>query len=236
MRGATAQSRIVKIKKNEHAFETLLRMERIVGLRPLVCPIRQQPQCRRVRLSPAFLSAPTEARGLDTSVKQGVTQCLRRSDLCQAPQSNWCALQDIGHARTDHPSLGAVGALPATVRFLVPSLSQSGGGGVEGNRVCIEYCTGCRWGLRASWMASELLVTFNDRSIGEVAIRPSNEPGTFDVWVVRNADGLERRVWCRKEEGGFPELKELKQRIRDIVAPQQDLGHSDCRSEEPSAS
>jgi selenoprotein W-related protein len=126
--------------------------------------------------------------------------------------------------------------LPATVRFLVPSLSQSGGGGVEGNRVCIEYCTGCRWGLRASWMASELLVTFNDRSIGEVAIRPSNEPGTFDVWVVRNADGLERRVWCRKEEGGFPELKELKQRIRDIVAPQQDLGHSDCRSEEPSAS
>lgn len=112
--------------------------------------------------------------------------------------------------------------------------ASAGGGGVVGNRVCIEYCTGCRWGLRASWMATELLVTFSDGSLGEVAVRPSDVSGTFNVWVVRWEDGVEKRVWCRKEDGGFPELKELKQRIRDVVAPQRDLGHSDCQSDAPS--
>jgi predicted Rdx family selenoprotein len=34
-------------------------------------------------------------------------------------------------------------------------------------------------------------------------------------------------VWDRKIEGRFPEMKELKQRVRGLIAPQQDLGHSD---------
>jgi predicted Rdx family selenoprotein len=34
-------------------------------------------------------------------------------------------------------------------------------------------------------------------------------------------------VWDRKEEGGFPESKELKQRVRDYIAPVKFLGHSD---------
>lgn len=34
-------------------------------------------------------------------------------------------------------------------------------------------------------------------------------------------------VWDRAEEGGFPETKELKQRVRDILAPLKYLGHSD---------
>ena len=34
-------------------------------------------------------------------------------------------------------------------------------------------------------------------------------------------------VWDRAEEGGFPEVKQLKQRVRDILAPQKKLGHSD---------
>jgi selenoprotein W-related protein len=34
-------------------------------------------------------------------------------------------------------------------------------------------------------------------------------------------------VWNRKDEGRFPEMKELKQRIRDEIAPERDLGHSD---------
>lgn len=37
-------------------------------------------------------------------------------------------------------------------------------------------------------------------------------------------------VWDRKEEGGFPESKELKQRIRDCIAPEKFLGHSDKES------
>lgn len=34
-------------------------------------------------------------------------------------------------------------------------------------------------------------------------------------------------VWDRKTEGGFPETKVLKQRVRDHIDPKKDLGHSD---------
>ena len=34
-------------------------------------------------------------------------------------------------------------------------------------------------------------------------------------------------VWSRKERGRFPELAELKQLVRDRVAPGKDLGHTD---------
>jgi selenoprotein W-related protein len=86
-------------------------------------------------------------------------------------------------------------------------------------RIEIEYCRQCRWLLRAAWMAQELLTTF-EGEIGEVAL----VPGTGGVFEVR-ADGA--TVWSRKGEGRFPEAKELKQRIRDRIAPEKDLGHSD---------
>jgi hypothetical protein len=34
-------------------------------------------------------------------------------------------------------------------------------------------------------------------------------------------------LWDRKTEGGFPETKVLKQRVRDLIDPKKDLGHSD---------
>jgi hypothetical protein len=34
-------------------------------------------------------------------------------------------------------------------------------------------------------------------------------------------------LWDRKAEGGFPETKVLKQRVRDHIDPGRDLGHSD---------
>jgi selenoprotein W-related protein len=86
-------------------------------------------------------------------------------------------------------------------------------------RIEIEYCTQCRWLLRAAWMAQELLTTF-EREIGEVALRPGSG-GAFEVRV----DG--DTVWSRKGEGRFPDIKELKQRVRDRVAPGRPLGHSD---------
>jgi selenoprotein W-related protein len=86
-------------------------------------------------------------------------------------------------------------------------------------RVEITYCTQCRWLLRAGWMAQELLTTF-DTELGEVAL----VPGTGGIFEVR-VDG--RLVWSRKEHGRFPESKELKQLVRDCVAPGRDLGHSD---------
>ena len=86
-------------------------------------------------------------------------------------------------------------------------------------RLEIQYCTQCRWLLRAAWMAQELLTTFEDE-IGEVAL----VPGTGGIFEVR-LDG--ELIFSRKQEGRFPESKELKQRVRDRIAPGKPLGHSD---------
>ncbi|MEE8145060.1 MAG: SelT/SelW/SelH family protein [Kiloniellales bacterium] len=88
-------------------------------------------------------------------------------------------------------------------------------------RVEIVYCRQCRWLMRAAWLAQELLTTF-EGELGEVALIP----GTGGIFEIR-VDG--QSVWSRKEEGRFPEAKELKQRVRDRVAPDKDLGHSDAR-------
>lgn len=34
-------------------------------------------------------------------------------------------------------------------------------------------------------------------------------------------------IWDRKTDGGFPETKELKRRVRDLVEPGRGLGHVD---------
>ncbi|HJT87994.1 MAG TPA: SelT/SelW/SelH family protein [Bryobacteraceae bacterium] len=86
-------------------------------------------------------------------------------------------------------------------------------------RVEIEYCTQCRWLLRAAWMAQELLATFA-AEIGEVALIP----GTGGVFEIR-AEG--QVIWSRAAAGRFPEMKEIKQILRDRIAPGRDLGHSD---------
>ena len=85
-------------------------------------------------------------------------------------------------------------------------------------RVEIVYCTQCRWLLRAAWLAQELLTTFEDE-LGEVALLP----GTGGVFMVRVEDDV---VWDRRELG-FPDLPQIKQLVRDRIAPGKDLGHSD---------
>lgn len=87
------------------------------------------------------------------------------------------------------------------------------------NRVTIEYCTQCRWLLRAAWMAQELLTTF-EKELTELTLKP----GTGGVFEVTANDVA---VWSRKGEGRFPEITELKQRVRDVIAPDRDLGHTD---------
>ena len=83
----------------------------------------------------------------------------------------------------------------------------------------IEYCTQCRWLLRAAWLAQELLTTF-DTDLKAVSLMP----GTGGVFEVR-IDGAV--LYSRKTEGRFPESKELKQLIRDVIAPERNLGHSE---------
>ena len=92
-------------------------------------------------------------------------------------------------------------------------------GAVNTPRLEIEYCTQCRWLLRAAWFAQEVLTTF-PRDLGEVAL----VPGIGGVFEVR-LDG--ETLWSRQESRGFPELADLKRQIRDRVAPDRDLGHTD---------
>lgn len=86
--------------------------------------------------------------------------------------------------------------------------------------ITIEYCPKCGWLLRAAWMAQELLTTFTD-DLHAVQLQPSEVPGRYQVTLG------ETLLWDRKREGHFPEPKELKQRVRDVIAPDRDLGHSD---------
>ncbi len=86
-------------------------------------------------------------------------------------------------------------------------------------RIEIEYCTQCRWLLRAAWTAQELLTTFQDE-VREVCLHP----GTGGIFEVRVGEDI---VWSRAQQKRFPEMKELKQLIRDRIAPERDLGHSD---------
>jgi selenoprotein W-related protein len=87
-------------------------------------------------------------------------------------------------------------------------------------RVEIRYCVRCRFLPRAAWLAQELLTTFAEE-LGAVALVPG-EVGDFQVFVG------EQRVWCRRADGGFPELAELKRRVRDLAAPGKSLGHSEA--------
>lgn len=87
-------------------------------------------------------------------------------------------------------------------------------------KITIEYCPKCGWLIRAAWMAQEILTTFSGE-VGEVSLRPSEMAGAYKIWI--NEDLL----FDRKREGHFPEIKELKQLIRDVVAPEKSLGHSD---------
>src|ERR1700738_4641650 len=72
----------------------------------------------------------------------------------------------------------------------------------------------------AGWMAQELLTAFAEE-LGSVTLTPDR---TGVVFEVRIDDEV---IWSRKERGRFPEIKEIKQLIRDRVAPGRSLGHTD---------
>lgn len=74
--------------------------------------------------------------------------------------------------------------------------------------------------MRAAYMAQELLTTFSDDLYG-ITLQPSETSGKYNIRI------NEVVVFDRKEQGRFPEIKELKQLVRDVVNPEKSLGHSD---------
>lgn len=87
----------------------------------------------------------------------------------------------------------------------------------------ITYCRLCGWGLRGTWMAQELLTTFADE-LGSVTLTPDTTGGVFEVQV------NDELVWSRKEKGRFPDIKEVKLLVRDRIAPERSLGHTESSS------
>jgi len=86
--------------------------------------------------------------------------------------------------------------------------------------ITIEYCPKCGWMLRAVYFASELLTTFTEELNG-VLLKPSETAGKFTISIDETV------VVDRKADGKFPEITALKRLVRDRVAPDKALGHTD---------
>ncbi len=86
-------------------------------------------------------------------------------------------------------------------------------------KIAIYYCRQCNWMLRSTWMSQELLTTFSEE-IDSLTLHPDTG-GRFEVHC------NDEMIWERKRDGGFPDAKQLKQRVRDVIDPTRDLGHVD---------
>lgn len=69
-------------------------------------------------------------------------------------------------------------------------------------------------------MAQELLTTFA-AELGGVTLKPSEVAGRYTISI------NEEIVFDRKRNSGFADIKEIKQLVRNAVAPEKNLGHSD---------
>jgi len=84
--------------------------------------------------------------------------------------------------------------------------------------------------LRSAWLAQELLSTFGQGTdepgeVASISLVPDASGGVFTV----HCNG--QLIWDRKaEDPSFPEAKQLKQRVRDVLCPERSLGHSDAQT------
>ena len=84
-------------------------------------------------------------------------------------------------------------------------------------RIEITYCTQCKFMLRATWLAQELLTTFG-QELGEVAIVPGSG-GVFEVTL----DG--EVIATNRDHQPMPDPAQVKRTVRDRVAPDLKIGH-----------
>ena len=84
-------------------------------------------------------------------------------------------------------------------------------------RVEITYCTRCKFLLRATWLAQELLSTF-EAEIGEVALRPGSG-GIFEITL----DG--EVLATNRDSGEISDAADVKRLLRDRIAPERRIGH-----------
>ena len=113
--------------------------------------------------------------------------------------------------------------------------------------VSIAYCVRCKWMLRAAWYQQEILQTFASKEdtettqkaadglpkliINSVLLKPSLVAGTFTIAIKTKRTDNWTILWDRKMNGGFPDSKVVKQKIRDTVKPGLNMRHLDRPSE-----
>ncbi|SCU79247.1 LAME_0A07910g1_1 [Lachancea meyersii CBS 8951] len=89
-------------------------------------------------------------------------------------------------------------------------------------KISIRFCTRCKWNLRSAWYLQELLQTFQD-ALAEVSLIPG-EAGEFQVLGYIDANSAAIVLWDRKIDGGFPDSKFLKQRVKERVLESSEVG------------
>lgn len=84
-------------------------------------------------------------------------------------------------------------------------------------KITIVFCLRCKWNLRSAWYLQELLQTFGEE-LGEVSLVPG-PVGTFKVLGYKNSSNEESEIviWDRSLDGGFPDSKYLKQRVKEML-------------------
>ncbi|KAJ5807825.1 hypothetical protein N7474_009094 [Penicillium riverlandense] len=113
----------------------------------------------------------------------------------------------------------------------IPKTSNTAREQVHLPRIAIAFCTQCRWMLRAAYFAQELLSTFST-DLGEVALVPVTG-GVFTVTIWHASSQMP--TGSGTEVGLGPDTKILKSLVRNVIAPDRDLGHTDRALKEEAA-
>ena len=106
---------------------------------------------------------------------------------------------------------------------------------VYNTHVAIRYCEGSGYLLRAAYYGQELLTTFCDGELDAISLQPikneNENDGAFSVQLLTRDEANTVKtlvLWDKLVSENFPQVKELKRMIRDVVTPEKDLGHSEA--------
>src|SRR5205807_220809 len=138
----------------------------------LATGLGRKSSCSIARRTRSAISGATPASALTTRetvfrltpARKATSRIVGRNVLAICLTSSWGSLP------------GATRIRDATAPGYAPAVASP-----PRHRVEIEYCTRCRWMLRAAWIGQELLTTF-EAEIGSLTLVPS-VGGVFDVRV-----------------------------------------------------
>ncbi|WFD43205.1 hypothetical protein MPSI1_001860 [Malassezia psittaci] len=196
---------------------------------------------------PRSLMADTNLTDLTTSYS--ATDLLPIDDRSAVGQ--FMAQENASHLDTTNSKVDSACDAPDSETIIDPPISPEMASGLVLPCLIIEYCDRCRWQHRATWIQTEVFLTFSAKDamdgkttqasggsyLASSMLIPRAAPetaGRFRVYLAsESSDGVRSSkaaldlIWDRKQQGKFPELPELKRLIRDRIAPSQSLGHSE---------